>query len=242
LSQVLAFALLCIIVVGCGSSATTTTTTTTTQKNPATTPAALAAAYQPVVVTEDTVYTQATAGGLTYSASAKGKAAARTETLNKVGDEIVMKYGESVFIVLDSLDPTAVTLESIIDDATKSVTLRVVDKNKDVVLLTHKCQTVDRIGGGAPSFPNIELAEGLVPEQVVVTPMCDEKNRLAGYSIRYGSEERGCQIQAQAGLRSFHKCYEKIAPEPKKASKASKANSPVRNDTWKLLFYGDERK
>ncbi|MBK7033791.1 MAG: hypothetical protein IPH49_11135 [Ignavibacteria bacterium] len=71
--------------------------------------------------------------------------------------------------------------------------------------------------------------------------MCDEKNRLAGYSIRYGSEERGCQIQAQAALKSFHRCDEKITPAPKKSSKTTKVAS-VRNDTWKLLFYGDERK
>ena len=109
------------------------------------------------------------------------------------------------------------------------------------MLLTHKCQVVDRVGGGATSFPKIEVADGLSPEQVVVTPMCDEKNRLAGYSIRYGSEERGCQIQAQAALKSFHRCDEKITPEPKKSSKTTKVAS-VRNDTWKLLFYGDERK
>ncbi len=196
--------------------------------------------YGPVVLTEDTVTVQATAGGLTYAALQKSKTPSRTEALSRVGDEVVMNYGEAIFLVLDSLNPAEVTIESTIDETTKTVTLRVVDKNNDIVLLTHKCQTVDRIGGGATEFPRIQLAEGLTPEQVVVTPMCDEKNRMAGYSIRYGSEERGCQIQAQASLKSFHRCGDKPTPEPKKGAKNK--GSAVRNDTWRLLFYGDDRK
>jgi len=225
------------LVVGCGSS---TTTTTTTQPTPS--PSSVAAsqkAYQPVVLATDTVMAQATAGGLTYVSVPKSKTPPRTESLQSIGDEIVMKYGESVLIVIDSLNPTAVTIESIVDEATKTVTLRVVDKDKDVVMLTHKCQTVDRIGGGAVAFPKINIAEGLALEQVVVTPMCDDKNRLAGYSIRYGAEERGCHVQAQAGLKSFHRCFDKIVPDKKQVAKAS---STVKNDTWRLLFYGDERK
>lgn len=225
----------CLFAIGCGSSSTTTTATKTAPAQD------LEKVYGPINVVEDTVMAVATAGGLTYASAPKGKTTPRTESLQNVGDEIVIKYGESLFIVLDSLNPAAVTIESRIDEATKTVTLRVVDKSKDVVLLTHKCQVVDRVGGGATSFPKIEVADGLSPEQVVVTPMCDDKNRLAGYSIRYGSEERGCQIQAQAALKSFHRCDEKIAPEPKKPSKTTKVAS-VRNDTWKLLFYGDERK
>ena len=229
------FILVCsLIASGCGSSTTSTTKAAAPTQD-------LEKVYGPITVVEDTVMAVATAGGLTYAPTPKGKATPRTESLQNVGDEIVMKYGESIFIVLDSLNPAAVTIESRIDEATKTVTLRVVDKSKDVVLLTHKCQTVDRVGGGATSFPRIEVAEGLTPEQVVVTPMCDDKNRLAGYSIRYGSEERGCQIQAQAALKSFHRCDEKLAPEPKKMAKAAKPSS-VRNDTWRLLFYGDERK
>lgn len=198
------------------------------------------AAYAPVTLAIDTVVATAGAGGLSYAAEPKAKTAPRTESLSKVGDEIVMKYGEAIFIVLDSLNPAQVTIESVIDESTKTVTLRVLDKTRDIVILTHKCQTVDRVGGGAIEFPRIQLAEGLSPEQVVVTPMCDEKNRMAGYSIRYGSEERGCQVQAAASLRSFHRCGEKLAPEPKKTSKTK--STSVRNETWRLLFYGDERK
>ncbi len=197
--------------------------------------------YAPVVLSEDTVAAQATAGGLTYTTVSKPKTPPRTESLSKVGDEIVMKYGEAIFIVLDSLNPAEVTIESVIDETTKTVMLRVIDKSKDVVILTHKCQTVDRVGGGATEFPRIQLADGLTPEQVVVTPMCDEKNRMAGYSIRYGSEERGCQVQAQASLRSFHRCGENVKPDPKKTSAKQKSAS-VRNDTWRLLFYGDDRR
>ena len=229
--------LCCAILVGCSSSSTTTTTT-----KPTPSPSSIAAsqnAYQPVVLAKDTVMAQATAGGLTYVAAPKAKTPPRTESLQDIGDEIVMKYGESVLIVIDSLNPTAVTVESIVDEASKTVTLRVVDKDKDVVMLTHKCQTVDRIGGGATAFPKISIADGLALEQVVVTPMCDDKNRLAGYSIRYGAEERGCSVQAQAGLKSFHRCFDKIAPEKKQTAKAA---SSVKNDTWRLLFYGDERK
>ncbi len=229
--------LCCAVLVGCSSSSTTTTTS-----KPTPSPSSIAAsqnAYQPVVLAKDTVMAQATAGGLTYVAVPKSKTPPRTESLQSIGDEIVMKYGESVLIVIDSLNPTAVTIESIVDEATKTVTLRVVDKDKDVVMLTHKCQTVDRIGGGATAFPKISIADGLALEQVVVTPMCDDKNRLAGYSIRYGAEERGCQVQAQAGLKSFHRCFDKVAPEKKQIARSG---STVKNDTWRLLFYGDERK
>lgn len=196
--------------------------------------------YAPITITEDTVVAQATAGGLSYSAAPKGKTEARTATLREVGDSITMKYGEAILIVLDSLNPAEVTIESVIDETTKTVTLRVIDKTKDVVILTHKCQTIDRVGGGATEFPRIILADGLAPEQVVVTPMCDDMNRLAGYSIRYGAEERGCQIQAQASLRSFHRCGEKLTPEQKKNTKSK--SQKVKNDTWRLLFYGDDRK
>lgn len=223
-----------MVIIGCGSSSTTTHTIS----NSATISPSIVANYQPIVLTEDTVVTQATAGGLVY-APAKAKTPARTESLSEIGDEVTMKYGESVILVLDSLNPANVTIESFIDESTKSVTLRVVDRDKDVVILTHKCQTIDRIGGGAPVFPKIQLVEGLTPEQVVVTPMCDDKNRLAGYSIRYGSEERGCDVQAQAGLKSFHRCFDKLKPETRKVAKAS---TTVKNDTWRLLFYGDERK
>ncbi len=198
------------------------------------------AVYAPTVLSEDTVAVVATAGGLSYAQTPKQKSPTRTESLSKVGDIVEIKYGEALLLVLDSLNPAEMTIESVIDEATKSVTLRVVDKTKDVVILTHKCQTIDRVGGGATEFPRIQLAEGLQPEQVVVTPMCDEKNRMAGYSIRYGSEERGCQIQAQAGLRSFHRCGEKPKSEPKKSSKTK--GPSVQNETWRLLFYGDDRK
>ncbi len=196
--------------------------------------------YAPIAISEDTVVAQATAGGLTYSAVPKGKTETRTAALREVGDSITMKYGEAILIVLDSLNPAEVTIESVIDETTKTVTLRVIDKTKDVVVLTHKCQTVDRVGGGATEFPRIILADGLAPEQVVVTPMCDEMNRLAGYSIRYGAEERGCQVQAQASLRSFHRCGEKLQAESKKNNKSK--SPKVKNDTWRLLFYGDDRK
>jgi len=198
------------------------------------------AMYAPVVLSEDTVAIVATAGGFNYTPSAKVKAGARTETLAKVGDVVEVRYGESILLVLDSLNPAEMTIESVIDEDTKSVTLRVVDKAKDIVVLTHKCQTIDRVGGGAADFPRIQLASGLSPEQVVITPMCDEANRLAGYSIRYGSEERGCQIQAQSGLRSFHRCGDKVKADPKKGTKTRTPS--VKSETWRLLFYGDDRK
>jgi len=198
------------------------------------------AAYGPIQLSEDTVAVVATGGGLSYAQSSKSKTPTRVESLSKVGDEVEVKYGEALLLVLDSLNPGQMTIESIIDESTKTVTLRVVDKSADVVVLTHKCQTIDRVGGGAIEFPRIQLAEGLTPEQVVVTPMCDDKNRMAGYSIRYGSEERGCSIQAQAGLRSFHRCGDKPKPEPKRSAKTR--GPSVQNDTWRLLFYGDDRK
>ncbi|MBK7033790.1 MAG: hypothetical protein IPH49_11130 [Ignavibacteria bacterium] len=111
----------CLFAIGCGSSSTTTTTKTAPAQD-------LEKVYGPINVVEDTVMAVATAGGLTYAPAPKGKTTPRTESLQNVGDEIVMKYGESLFIVLDSLNPAAVTIESRIDEATKTETLRVVDR------------------------------------------------------------------------------------------------------------------
>lgn len=155
------------------------------------------------------------------------KAGERVVRLEQPGDEVELKMGERVGMIIADIDPRNEIVETIIDDERGTIKLCVKDARQNVVTLTKKCQTIERVGTGP--LPSIELQEGLHPEQVVITPMCDESQQVVGYSIRYGSEERGCKSEARAALRAFARCHD---------SQPSRKKSPKSVDAWKVLFQG----
>lgn len=175
-------------------------------------------------VQADTVALAATPMGLEVQ---EVKAGARVEVLADPGDEITLKMGEQVSTVIADIDPEAEVVETVIDDDQGTICLRVASAKKNVVRLEKKCQTIERIGTGP--LPSVELADGLHPEQIVITPLCDGAESVVGYSIRYGSEERGCRSEARAALRAFERCH----GEKKQRSKSAKAEEP-----WRVLFRG----
>lgn len=172
----------------------------------------------------DTVALAATPMGLEVQ---DVKAGARVEVLADPGDEITLKMGEQVSTVIADIDPETEVVETVIDDDQGTICLRVASAKKNVVRLEKKCQTIERIGTGP--LPSVELADGLHPEQIVITPLCDGAESVVGYSIRYGSEERGCRSEARAALRAFERCH----GEKKQRSKSTKAEEP-----WRVLFRG----
>ena len=67
-------------------------------------------------------------------------------------------------------------------------------------------------------IPQVRLPAGAAPEQVVVTPIVNERCEIYGYQIRYGSEERGCKSVAKEVLKRFGKCFSKSTASNKKKS------------------------
>lgn len=122
----------------------------------------------------------------------------------KIGQSFSFKNGETVEIVLDGIDFAKVTFDIETDLETQDVTLKLVDRDFSKVVLTSKCHTIRRMGN--LSIPKIEVASGLKPEQVVITPLFDNSCMVSGYEIRYGSEERGCKEAAKRTLSTFYDC------------------------------------
>ncbi len=172
----------------------------------------------------DTVALAATPMGLEVQ---DVKTGARVQVLANPGDEITLKMGEQVSTVIADIDPDTEVVETVIDDELGTICLRVASAKKNVVRLAKKCQTIERIGTGP--LPSVELADGLHPEQIVITPLCDGSQSVVGYSIRYGSTERGCRSEARAALRAFERCH----GEKKQRPKGVKAEEP-----WRVLFRG----
>jgi hypothetical protein len=174
---------------------------------------------------EDVVTVVATPLGLELR---EAKAGEQAHVLSEVGDEVVFSIGQKMSMLIKDIDPEVETIETSIDDEAGTITLRVVESGKNVVRLVRKCQTIERVGTGP--LPTIELEKGLRPEQIVITPLCDESNSVIGYSIRYGSEERGCASQARAALRAFSRCY---------SDGTKKSKSKKRVEPWRALFHGE---
>ena len=149
------------------------------------------------------------------------------EVLSEPGDRIVLKMGDRANMIFDNINPETESIETVIDDEAGTVTLSVVDRRLNIIRLTQKCQTVERVGSGP--LPAIEVGDGLRAEQIIITPLCDDERNIVGYSVRYGSEERGCGSQARAALRAFGRCN---SDEPK-ATKRKQQREP-----WEVLFRG----
>jgi hypothetical protein len=173
----------------------------------------------------DTVSVAATSLGLEMLDAKPGSAPIR---LAEPGDNVVLRMGSPVQSIILDIDPDIEAIESVIDDELGTIVLRVVSTRNNIVRLERKCQTIERVGAGP--IPSIDLAPGLQPEQIVITPLCDKPSLIIGYSIRYGSVERGCKSEARAALRGFARCSE---------SRSQSSDRTVATQPWRKLFRGN---
>ncbi len=150
----------------------------------------------------DTIVITNTVYGIREYASA-GPRPTKQLTFNRIGQSYTFAEGESIQIVLDGVDMNNSTFDVQKDPVTDAVTITLVDKYNSKVVLQEKCQTIVR---GGDVMPPIEVASGMDPEQIIITPIFDDECKQTGYQIRYGSEERGCKQQAKEVLSNYHKC------------------------------------
>lgn len=127
-----------------------------------------------------------------------------------IGQTYTFKSGETIEIVSDGVDFSKTTFDIETNDVTKEIKLKLVDKDFSKIYLESKCQTIVRTG--IDYVPKIEVAKGLDPEQIVVTPIFDDDCNRTGFQVRYGSSERGCKKEAKEVLSRFNDCAKKVNP------------------------------
>lgn len=166
----------------------------------------------------DTVSVRSSDGVLTLDQTPiKGRL--RTFVLSVAGDQAVFYQGEQVGLITSNIDFSQYTIQTTTDKSTNEVTMKVVSLNEIRVYLQRKCDVVEIFN--VSQLPQIEIAPGLSPEQIIITPRfekIDKKCYQVGYQIRYGSEENGCSNQAKKVLQDFKGC---TSSEPKRRSTSS---------------------
>jgi hypothetical protein len=152
--------------------------------------------YDTVVVSND--------NGEMKESTLSGMKPSKQLIFSRIGQSYTFKPGETIEVVSAGADFSNSTFDIETNEDTKEITLKLVDKNNSKVLLESKCQTILRTG--IDFVPQIEVAKGLSPEQIVVTPIFDDNCNSIGYQIRYGSTERGCTKEAKDILSRFQDC------------------------------------
>ncbi len=158
---------------------------------------------EPVITKEylyDTVYIK-NDGGEVIS----GVRPSRQLKFSKIGQIYKFQNGESIEVILDSIDMNTMTLDMVTDEATKEITLKLIHKDSARVFISERCQTVNRYNTNF--IPKVELAKGVPMEQVVSTPICDDECNVIGYQIRYGAIQGGCRdMETTQIFRRFKDC------------------------------------
>lgn len=154
----------------------------------------------------DTVYMQVTAGEFKEVSKVE---AATAVTLRGVGASSTFRLGQPVAIAFEGVDVDSHTIVTMIDEASGTVTMRVLSRRDGVVTISEKCQILRC--SSLYDLPKIAIGPGLEIEQIIVTPLCNDKGVYA-YEVRYGSQERGCRRSAETGQRLFRKCSD--TPQP----------------------------
>jgi hypothetical protein len=166
-----------------------------------------------------------------------GARVTKTIVFTDEGQSTTFKEGEPVELIFDGLDMSKYSLDIKHNRSTGEITFSVVDNEDTKVILTEKCEVVER--RNTSYLPMIEVAEDLNPEQIIITPIFDNDCNQLGYQIRYGSEERGCRKVALPVLKRFSDCANKF--DRKKRINSKKKESPVeinKNDCPEWLLFG----
>lgn len=152
-----------------------------------------------------------------------GARVTKTIVFTDEGQSTTFKEGEPVELIFDGLDMSKYSLDIKHNRSTGEITFSVVDNEDTKVILTEKCEVVER--RNTSYLPMIEVAEDLNPEQIIITPIFDNDCNQLGYQIRYGSEERDCEKVATPILTEYEECVGKI--EKNKAPVKKKRFTPV---------------
>lgn len=123
------------------------------------------------------------------------------------GDVATIRNNTTANIDVSGFDPDREVIVTEVSSAGDELTLRVAKKNNVTVRFTSKCQVYTI--GNTDVLPPIEIARGLDPQQVVITPLCDGVDSVIGYEIRYGAVESGCRNAAKKGLEKYRLCDER---------------------------------
>lgn len=123
------------------------------------------------------------------------------------GDVATIRNNTAANIDVSGFDPEREVIVTEVASAGDALTLRVAKKNDVTVRFTSKCQVYTI--GNTNVLPPIEIAKGLDPQQVIITPLCDGVDSVIGYEIRYGAAESGCRNAAKKGLEKFRRCDER---------------------------------
>ncbi len=110
-----------------------------------------------------------------------------------ISDEATFTIGEVVTINFDGIDFENYFIDFVQNDDNNKITLKLVNKKNGVILFQEKCQNFQRFD---LEIPKIEVADGLSPQQVVMTPLFDDHCQQIGWDVRYGSIESGCKSKS----------------------------------------------
>jgi hypothetical protein len=128
------------------------------------------------------------------------------------GDEARIVNGSATNIDLSGFDNSRELIITEVNPGRNEVVIKVARKKNAAIRFTSKCQVFTI--GNTDKLPPIEITDGLQPQQVIVTPLCDGVNSVIGYEIRYGSTESGCSNAARNGIKKFNRCSERTPIPP----------------------------
>ena len=152
-------------------------------------------------VKHDTVYMQVTTGSFEET---KAEPAATSVVLRGPGASATFRIGEPIALVFEDVDMQEHTVETLLDDETGLVTMRVLSRHDGVVTITKMCQRF--IYSSLSDLPKVSIDTTLDPQQIIITPLCNVEGNIYAYELRYGATERGCGRNAKMGLEQFRRC------------------------------------
>ena len=131
----------------------------------------------------------------------------RTITLNKIGDKIRVKTGESVNFIYEGINPEGTYLLYELTDDGYDLTLTKINQPVDIEF-TRMCQIFIV---ASPELTSIKVNPNVKYEQIVWTPRED-----GTWEVRIGTTNRGCKSEALDRLeRLRNKEYNKRVQETK---------------------------
>jgi len=229
--RVVLFVISAVLIVSCGStpSSQQSSTSNSTTSNRTTQPGKPIDQEQNLIVQSEIL------------APISGKPVEDTVELGPETGPIFIKDGKAIRLDLVDFDPLKHRIQTTLGNEPGMVRLEVIDIDEGTVKLENKCQVVNVYGFG--EIPQVRLPAGATPEQVVVTPIVNERCEIYGYQIRYGSEERGCKQVAKEVLKRFQKCFSKTTANKKKPGapddKAVKASNNKEATDLDCVLFGD---
>lgn len=163
-----------------------------------------------VYVDEDNIIKEAVAGEKPIKASG---------TLKNIGDKAIFNRGDLISLGTDQIDFDKSTLRLKANDENNSFDIEVVDKYKDNIQLSSKCETLSIYDSS--ELPKIQVKNLQGEHQIIITPIFSNKSecKLLGYQVRYGDQKLSrCRQEAKYVYDTFLSCNGKNPPQRRKKS------------------------